>query len=240
MIGCLSRVLRNFVAATALGLAGVGAANAAIFVGSWDPLYGKPFDTGSEILGWRGTATFEIPDACIAVGTVNSTACAGMQLVEAEVEFYDFINGPVVETFTYGATDLDWFSATFGAGGVLTSLTSDFFSSRQPTTDFSFIDLYSFALQFVDGGARMYHTKDYDIGWIDIGPFSPSFCKALHLPSLICGYSGTYSDGTTAPVVHVTYSRVPEPATLALLLTAGLVALAALRRSRRPVRVRGR
>lgn len=221
----LSNLLRGAVVACALGLAGIGAAQAAVFVGSWDPVYGKPFDTGPEVLGWRGTAEFEIPDVCIVSGTVDSDDCAGMQLLNAQVQFYDYINGPVVETFNYGTADLDSFSATFGAGGVLTSLTSSFFSSRQPDTNFSFIELYSFSLQFVEAGARMYHTKDFDIGWIDIGPFSPEFCKSWHLPNLICGFSGSYSDGTSAPAVPVTFSKVPEPGSLALILLAGVVGL---------------
>jgi hypothetical protein len=226
---CLLTVLRHGLAVIGLGLMTLGTAHSGTWVGKWDPKYGKPFDYGSEVLGWRGTAAFEIPDECISTGTVQSADCVGMQFISAQVTFYDYLNGPEIETFDYATTDLGAFAASFDASGVLTSLTSGFFAPRQPVdTGFSIIDLYSFSLQFVDAGVRMYHTKDYEIGPFDIGPYSPEFCKKWQLPYLVCGYSGSYSDGSSAPAVVVTFNKVPEPGTL-LLIGAALLAGVALR-----------
>jgi hypothetical protein len=222
-------VLRRSLAVLGLGVFTIGTAHAGAWVGQWDPKYGKPFDYGSEVLGWRGRAIFEIPDECVTTGTVRSADCAGMQLIGAEVTFFDYLNGPVIETFNYVTADLSAFAATFDASGALTSLTSAFFAPRQPVdTGFSIIDYYSFSLQFVDAGVRMYHTKDYELGPLDIGPYSPEYCSKWRLPILVCGYSGTYSEGSSAPAVVVTFSKVPEPGTL-LLLGAALLAVAALR-----------
>jgi hypothetical protein len=238
----LSNLLRGILAVAVLGIAGIGAAQAAVFVGTWDPRYGKPFDSGPEVLGWRGSARFEIPDQCIFAGTVDSDDCLGMQLIDAQVTFYDYVNGPEIAIFNYATADLDDFSATFDAGGGLTSLTSDFFTSRQPVgTSFSIIDFYSFSLQFVADGVRMYHTKDYEIVPFDIGPFSPAFCGHWRLPTLVCGFSGSYSDGSSAPAVHVSFNRVPEPGSLLLIAAAVLAAGFTLRLApRRLARRRGR
>jgi hypothetical protein len=235
----LSTVLRQGLTVLALALLTVGTAPAAVFYGDWDPKYGKPFDYGSEVLGWRGNAAFEIPDECIVAATVQSADCVGMRLISAEVTFYDYLNGPVIETFNYATADINAFAATFDSSGALTSLTSGLFAPRQPVdTGFSIIDYYSFSLQFVDAGVRMYHTKDYEIGPLDIGPYSPGFCKKWQLPILVCGYSGSYSEGGSAPAVVVTFSKVPEPGTL-LLLGAALLAVAALRFApRRPASLR--
>ncbi|MGZ8253877.1 MAG: hypothetical protein ACXWVT_03425, partial [Burkholderiaceae bacterium] len=67
-------------------LALTGHAQAAQYVGKWDPAFGSAFPD----LGWRGEATFFVPDACLVnEGFMwNSGDCSGMKLVNAEVEFY--------------------------------------------------------------------------------------------------------------------------------------------------------
>jgi len=227
----LSRVLGSAAVAACLGMLSLSVAHAAFWTGAWDPRYGQPFDANfdADVLGWRGNAVFEVPDACIVVGTVNSSSCAGMQLLNAQVTFYDFLTNATVETFDYAPADLGAFSATFGAGGLLTSLTSDFFAPRSPVSDFSIINLYTFSLQFVEDGVRMYHTKDYDLWGLPVGPYSATQCETYWLLRItqpwVCGYSGTYSDGTSAPAIVVTYTKVPEPGSLALLLAAGTAGL---------------
>ena len=63
-----------------------GAAQAAIYTGNWDPAYGASF----EGLGWKGTASFFIPDACLASSgwIANTDGCAGggMQVLGANVQ----------------------------------------------------------------------------------------------------------------------------------------------------------
>lgn len=240
----IARLARTALIAAGVSLAGVGAAQAALWTGAWDPRYGAPFDGSVEpfdpdpdVLGWRGIATFDIPEACISGGTAVST-CPGMSLVSAQVTFYDFQTDATVETFNYAPNDLSGFTANFDAGGQLTSLDSKFFAPRSPTSSFSVINLYTFSLQFVEDGVRMYHTKDYELWGIPIGPYSPKECDKnwwLRVSQpWVCGYSGTYSDGTQAPpAVLVSFSKVPEPGSIALLFAAGLAGFGAYRFGRR-------
>jgi len=222
----LSRSLRVLTAGLVLGLVIAGAANAALFRGAWDPRYGVPFDTPPEVLGWRGEVSFWIPDECIPSlgGWVSSTACATMRVETGEVVFYDDATSATIETFSYTSSSVDWFAAAFAADGSLTSIVSDYFDQRNPVSDFANIDLYGFRLQFVTSGVRMYHTIDIDLGKVDLGPIEPKHCF-MELPGFICGYSGTYSDGPSAPAVSVAFQRVPEPGSLALLMAAGVVGL---------------
>jgi hypothetical protein len=238
----IARLARTALIAAGVSLAGVGAAQAALWTGAWDPRYGTPFDgnVDADVLGWRGIATFDIPEFCIDGNTADSSACPAMSLVSAQVIFYDFNTNVDVAEFNYAPGDLDGFSATFD-GGVLKSVVTDaFFAPRQPVdTGFSIIDYYSFSLQFVLGGVRMYHTKDYDLWGFPIGPYSPKECDKKWLLRVsqpwACGYSGTYSDDTDPPppVVLVAYSKVPEPGSIALLFAAGLAGLGVYRFGRR-------
>ncbi len=237
----VARLVRTALIAAGISLAGVGAAQAALWTGAWDPRYGTPFDGNfdADVLGWRGIATFDIPETCIDGFTADSSACAGMSLVSAQVTFYDFNTDTTVETFEYAPGDLSGFSATFSAGGQLTSLISDFFAPRSPTSNFSVINLYTFSLEFVENGVRMYHTKDYDLWGYPVGPYSPEKCDKSFLLRIsqpwVCGYSGTYSDGSApAPAVLVSFSKVPEPGSIALLFAAGLAGLVVYRLGRRP------
>jgi len=95
----LRRALAGLAAAAAL----CGSAQAAFVQGDWDPPFGVPFPQ----LGWRGSASFEVPADCLVLtGTVLNTgsACSTMTLLGATVEFYDLDNpGPTVETLNFGS-----------------------------------------------------------------------------------------------------------------------------------------
>lgn len=220
----MSRVLNRLllslsaVALTAIALA--LPARAAVYTGSWDPAYGAPFDNPSQPLGWRGVATFFIPDACVAPGVVTSASCPGMQLEDAEVVFYNNLTNATVETLTYGSADLSAFAMTFNGAGDLTLVTTGFFAPRAPSSSFAYINYYTFLLQFVTDGVQMYHSLDLSppFTWSP-GFIPPDWCAKLHLPVYKCGFSGVDPDsGSSGPVrVSVTYSRVPEPGSLALL-----------------------
>jgi hypothetical protein len=93
MLQKLARKLKQGSAAAGLAaaLACAAPAQAAVFQGDWDPPFGPAFPD----LGWRGEAKFFIPDACVGLSgwVLNAGSCSGMQILEAEVEFYD-LNDP--------------------------------------------------------------------------------------------------------------------------------------------------
>jgi hypothetical protein len=123
----------------------------------------------------------------------------------------------------------------FGTAGEVLSLTSSFFAPQQPDSSFANINYYGFQLQFVEAGARMYHSLDLAF-WSDskLVTVDPNHCYKW-IPGFVCGYSGTYSDGSpTAPAVFVEFKVVPEPSSIWLLLAAGAAGWMLLRR--RPAR----
>src|SRR5690349_430030 len=100
--------LRAGLAATAIGLFGalgaVSTADAAVYRGSWDPMFGGIFPD----LGWKATATFDVPNPCLGLGDgahLGST-CPGFAVLSAELDFYNATNdpnpdtSPVVESFS--------------------------------------------------------------------------------------------------------------------------------------------
>lgn len=235
----IQRFARFAQAAVLTLLCALGAASPAgaiVFTGAWDPVYGAPFDTAPDVLGWRGNATFDVPDACVIAGTVSSTSCAGMQLKSAQVVFYDVLGGGgTIETFNYAPTDLGSFAVDFGADGSILGLTSAFFAPVFPTSTFADINYYGFLLQFVAGGVQMYHSVDLLL-WNQEYIIPPKHCFNF-IPGFICGYSGTYTDPANAPPpgpLAITFTRVPEPGALALLAVACLAGFTFTRR-RAPV-----
>jgi hypothetical protein len=93
MLKAIAKALRHggVMMGMAMALAFAGPSSAAVFVGDWDPAFGPDFPQ----LGWKGTAVFEIPDACLENdGTyVNGFGCAsnfGLKIISAQVVFYEF------------------------------------------------------------------------------------------------------------------------------------------------------
>lgn len=90
--------------AAAASAALVAPSQAALVQGDWDPPYGAPFPD----LGWRGTATIEVPLACLALsGTVvnDGSLCPLMTPVIALVEFFDLADPiPTAETLDFGGS----------------------------------------------------------------------------------------------------------------------------------------
>jgi hypothetical protein len=88
-MGHTNTVVRGLAAALLLlGITAFTPARAISYIGKWDPAFGAAFPD----LGWRGQATFFVPDPCLAQNgwVLNSDSCSafGMKIVSAEVEFY--------------------------------------------------------------------------------------------------------------------------------------------------------
>ncbi len=89
---------RRSLAAAALACALTLPAQAAIVVGTFDPAFGPLIPN----LGFRGTVTVNVPDACFAgpAGFIpNAVAgpCSGMSLITAAVDLYN-LNTPLLPT----------------------------------------------------------------------------------------------------------------------------------------------
>lgn len=215
-LACLARGL---VMAAAL-LA--GPASAAVYTGVWDP----PVDDGYPNLGWRGTADFFVPDACVPTGTVdvlNSTACGGLAAVsQATVVFYalDDVDALPRLTLTIDAASMQVQTLRF-IDGQLEHLSTSLSSALRvgdALIGFDVPPLTDFQLQFtLADGPRLAFTDP----------------NCLRNPGEEC--SPTFNDGTRyPPQFRISSStRVPEPATGALVAVAALgLALASRRRVR--------
>ena len=212
-------------AAAIVGAAAVlmfsGYAQAAQYVGKWDPAFGAAFPD----LGWRGEATFFVPDACLANEgfVLNSGACSGMKLVSAEVEFYR-VSDPAdatLETLFFDTPSSLVFGMTISDGdlaGVVGTfgyyVDSTLPLAGGPNTEFNLSFLNDVAvLDFLTWGRCRHLFGDYACvkkwGFSDLNP----------------------ADGTPFLTFTAVSTSVPEPASAALIVLAlGMLAVLTRRR----------
>lgn len=207
----IERVRRGTGAiAIAAGLACAAPAHSAIFTGAWDPAFGPAFPD----LGWRGEASFFVPDACLAqsglVFNFESCSSFGMQLLNAEVEFYklsDPTNPAFHETLVFDLPS-DAVLAMRIEDGLLTGVLGSFLYSRPSTTPLAGGPYTEFVLFFEDDLARL--------GFVSDPPKGPK----------TWGFSERNPpDGSPL----ITFRVVPEPGSL-LLMVFGLAAIGTFRR----------
>jgi hypothetical protein len=205
----LSRVLNRGLAAciAVVGMMSLVPAHAVTIVGKWDPSFGAGFAD----LGWRGEARFFLPNACLVESgwVLNTDSCSdsGMKILSAEVEFYkvsDPTNAAFQETllFDVPSSAVDRMRID---SGQLTGVDGSFLYSRSSTLALAGYPYTSFVLFFEGDLAWMSYTSDTPNG-------------------VVTGFSDPNpSDGR--PVI--TFSVVPEPGSvplvLAALLTIGLL-----------------
>ena len=215
-------------------------AQAAVYVGEWDPAFGPALPD----LGFAGRAKFFIPDACLAgpanPGTFISdgAACSGggMYLIEAAVDLYNVSNPLVIlETLTYAppvaVTDPVFgmfveFNAITGQNEV-TGVSTDFIGPQ--TSSLAIAGNNTFWLVFGP-------TPVIEVGGpVDVqallGPATDQRYIEASLFMADCATCGPIVSSRSNPAT-VNFSRVPEPASVVLVM-AGLLAGALARRSRR-------
>jgi PEP-CTERM motif len=202
----LGQALRALAAALALG--SLAPAQAAVYTGQWDPVYGAPFDNGLEVLGWKGSAEFVVPDECLTNGTVLIGNCLGLTVSSAQLVFYKEPGEEEVGVIDFGSGSIALFSVTLAAG-ELQWVDSQYSPPANPTSTFQNIDDYSFYLQFSEQGARLYHTLK------DGGVANPLTCALGNYDIEVCGFSSTY-----AAITFTRVGDVPEPGSLALVAAA--------------------
>ena len=199
--GVLIRRLTACVAV--LGMMSLAPAHAVTVVGKWDPSFGGGFPD----LGWRGEAKFFLPDACLAESgwVLNGSSCSdsGMKLLSAEVEFYkvsDPTNAAFQETllFDFPSSAVDRMRID---SGQLTGVDGSFLYSRSSTLALAGAPYTSF-VQFFEG----------DLAWMSYTSDTPN--------GVVTGFSDPNpADGR--PVI--TFSVIPEPGSVLLVLVALLM-----------------
>jgi hypothetical protein len=201
-------------AATALGTA--GSARAALFNGSWDPAYGGIFPE----LGWRASALFDVPNACLAIGNGTnipiSGACAGFDVLSAEVSFYNVAN-PSTILNSYALDPNVIVNGINIAGGHLAGIDTGFFNFFISELDIAGGGDFGFSLILFGGNLAQLIYAD--------PPQTSPGCAFLPVPGANCGISANAATGVFTPVA--------EPETLALMLAGlGVIGVVARRRRR--------
>ena len=210
------RALSSVVLAAAATLGAAGPAQAAVYTGTYDPAYGGIFPS----LGWRASALFNVPDACLAIGNGSnvpiSGACAGFDVLSVQVSFY--LAGDKTETVLQ-SYPLDPNVIVNGidiANGKLVGVDTGFFNFFVSDLAIAGSGNYSFSLLLFGG-------DDAQLVYASPPETSPG-CALFHVDGANCGFSANVATGVFAPI--------PEPETLALML-AGLGAIGAVARRRR-------
>ena len=236
------------IAALLLGLAAVLApvrhAGAALFVGTFDPSFGGNLAD----LGFRGQATFFIPDACLGqTGFLvsNSDPCSNgaMSMTSATVELYRFSNllAPTLATTSFAPPPVSLIDALFGTAPLTGSPT--LLGVNTPVVGPRLVNVADLLGSIYSGNLWLEFQQPQPISNFAseflaaaVDPFAPA---GAYLFACDPGPGPTPSQDLSSPnctqiqsnVATVRFARVPEPATAGLVLLA-MAGIAAVRRRR--------
>lgn len=202
-----SRWKRAALLVGAATLFGTGEAAATPYTGQWDTAYGGIFPS----LGWRASATFDVPNACLTLGNANNVSvgvgpCAGFALLAAQIQLYD-VADPAVALGTYSLNANVVVTGIDIAGGALAGVNTGFFNAFVPSLAIAGGGNYAFSLLFYDGTlAQLAYARP-----IGTSPV----CAFLPVPGTSCGLSANPAQAVFTADVS---SLVPEPSVWALMI----------------------
>ena len=229
-------------AALFLGLAAaltpVRQADAAIFIGTFDPAFGGNLAD----LGFRGQATFDIPDACLGqTGFLvsNSAPCSNgaMSMTNATVELYRFSNplAPTLATTSFAPPPVSLIDALFGTNPLNGQPT--LLGVNTPVVGPRLVNVADLIGLIYSGNLwlEFHQPAPFNggvIGLLAVDPFAPAGAYLFACnPGIQQDTSSPSCAQIQSNVALVTFTRVPEPATAGLVLRA-IAGIAAVRRRR--------
>ena len=221
-----------------LGLAAASAAlllqapaQAAVYVGTFDPQYGDAgtvYNDANNRLGFRGTATFYVDDGCLSANYIDySTSFSGcngssLSLLSATLSLYD-TNTPALVAASRSLTAGQLTAVNAAApisflhieAGEVVGANTDYFG------DFDFSGsaaaLIGIAPAFAATNGKLW-MRFFD------EPPVPELTESVADPVFLCdrdpGTGATNCAGNLSNPAAVSFQRVPEPASLALVLAA--------------------
>ena len=225
----MKRALLGAALCVATGLGSIAPAQAAVYSGRWDPAFGGIFPD----LGWKGSATFIVPDACLGQSglfpndNLLNPVCGGnaMQVLDATLEFYNHTTDPlglnILQTFSLGSEPLVNSMTLLTVAGVtnLIGVDTGFFAPALGTISIAGNGAFDFHLILSGDQAQLAYTRP-----IGTGPSCAFTIPGIYTPNPAnCGFSQNSA--------HTTFTRVPEPGTAALVLAA-MAVLVGIRRQR--------
>lgn len=237
-----SMKLRSLLGPVLLGaglMTAAATSSAAIYRGNWDPSFGAPYPD----LGFRGFVDLLVPDECLDGDPISQWfadgSCGDMSLLAATVELYDANLGPSAPTidtvvFAPPAVDPDpvlgvfiQFDANTGRNEVVGADTSIFGPQFGSGPGYS----GNLWLEFVSGQMPIFTLLD-TVTTLDAVP-NGAFLHACLPDDSEASLCPEPEVRTTNPGT-VTFQRVPEPGSIALVfgaLAAGWAARRSIRKA---------
>jgi hypothetical protein len=219
---CLSRLLSSAALCGILAAGSAAPAGAAVYQGTWDPLFSPPFTN----LWWRGSATFDT-GPCVTDGLhANVGPCAGMAVSNVVIEFSNVFGGPTLQTLdfqsAFGPYSALQITGMQISGGTLVGVFTDYYATGiQGTIAESQLAAPVaqpfFSVAFVGGQAHLGYKREEAFSFSCVWNSSP-FVRPGD-----CG----------SQPADIVFTPVPEPSSVALMVLGLPVLLAVARRRRR-------